>query len=357
MKIAHIDTERTWRGGEQQVFYLAQGLEKKGHQNLLVVRRGSALEERCVNQKWTMVPIRPFGELDFINAHFLNRLFKKEKVDVVHAHTGHAVAIAAFATFGTQIPIVATRRVDFPLSDNFFSKIKHRRVSRFIAISEKVNQVLIESGIPESKIRLVKSGVDFNRFQNVKKVDRRELGVNDDSIIIGQVAALAPHKDQETLLRAFHLLLKKNPKVVLVLIGDGDKKEFLKKLVVDLDIQNKVHFLGFKENSISYLASFDIFCLSSNAEGLGTSILDAMGVRVPVVATRAGGISEIIQDGVTGYLSAPSDPAELSRILEKAVLDQGKAKIIENAFKKAQEFDIQNTINGTESVYKEILGQ
>ncbi len=137
-----------------------------------------------------------------------------------------------------------------------------------------------------------------------------------------------------------------------VIVGEGGLRENLEFLSRELGIETIVKFLGFREDSLRLLSAFHIFCLSSREEGLGTSVLDAMALRIPVVATNAGGIPEMVQDGVTGYLAPVQDPAQLAKALERAILDLGKNQnILDRAFKRAHDFDIANTVLRTEAAY------
>jgi glycosyltransferase involved in cell wall biosynthesis len=277
-------------------------------------------------------------------------------VQVVHAHNAHGVALAALATLRNKIPYVLTRRVDFPVGTNPLSWWKYNRAAKIISISEAVSRVMVESGIRPDRIVKVPSGVNFQRYANVHPLPREDMGVPNDSIVIGQVAALAPHKDQKTFLSAIKVLSLKNPRIRAILVGNGPLESELKRQATSLGIDTIVQFVGFKEGALNWLKSFDLFCLSSKEEGLGTSIIDAMALGVPVVATRAGGIPELVEDGVTGYLAAPQDPAALAIALEKAINDQaGQSAIVRRAVERAHEFDVSRTIQKTEAVYRSIV--
>lgn len=355
LRIAHVDTERTWRGGQAQVFSLIKGLAARGHFNLSIVTRDGELSKKMKAAQRSVFEIGSLGEWDFITAHFVNRKLKEEKIDVVHAHSGHAVALAAISTLGTRIPVVVTRRVDFPLSKNIFSRWKYKRARRFIAISHKVKDVLIESGVPSDKITIVPSGIEFSKFENISKPTAGELGVPPDAVVVGQVAALAPHKDQVTFLKSIALLRNKKPNVHAVIVGEGELRHDLEKLASELNIRNAVHFLGFRPDPLLLLAGFDVFCLSSREEGLGTSLLDAMALGIPIVATRVGGIPEIIEHGVTGILCEARNPTALSEALFTALQAKDANKqMIANALIKCRNFDIEQTINGTETIYHEL---
>src|SRR5262249_26319173 len=159
---------------------------------------------------------------------------------------------------------------------NRFSRWKYERPTAFIAISDKIKEVLIASGIPASKISVIKSGVDFDRYKNVTPARKSVFKVRDESFIVGQIAALAPHKDQSTFLKAVALLRDEWPDLHVVIVGDGPLRKELVRLQRDLKLTGIVDFLGFEENPLPFLAAFDIFCLSSKEEGLGTSLIDAM---------------------------------------------------------------------------------
>jgi glycosyltransferase involved in cell wall biosynthesis len=179
--------------------------------------------------------------------------------------------------------------------------------------------------------------------------------VNEGAILVGQVAALAPHKDQLTFVRAISALRQRRPQVVGVIVGDGELKTELETEAQRLKLGDGFKILGQRSDPLNCLAAFDVFCLSSTKEGLGTSILDAMALRIPVAATRAGGIPEMIQEGETGFLSEPRNPEALAVAIERALDPSVRARISDAAFAKCRQFDVSHTISGTLSVYNYIL--
>lgn len=354
--IVHINTETTWRGGEQQVVSLMKGLRARGFTNLGVVRPGSPLENKLRDQSFSTVALSPMGEWDVLAAIRLRRLLREQRFAVFHAHAAHAAGIAAMAVQNSSVPLVISRRVDFPLARNPFSRWKYRQADRILAISERVRNVLIESGLKEEVISLVPSGVDFDRYKGVAPATRKEMGVPEKSIILGNVAALEPHKDHYTFLHAFAAVRESHPDVHAVIIGHGSLRAELVRVASRLGVADQVRFLGFREDVLRFLAGFQFFCLSSSEEGLGTTILDAMALQIPVIATAAGGIPEMVKDGETGFLAPPRQPAILAERI-KFALDNPKKlpKIIEAARKTAWEFRIENTVDKTIRVYEDIL--
>jgi len=357
VRIAHIDTEKGWRGGEQQVVSLCEALAALGHENVVVLRKNSALQERLKDKGTSFIFSQSWGEWDILSANNVRSKLRKKNVEIVHAHTAHGVALAAAATLGTTIPIVATRRLDFHLCKNTFSRWKYGRVQKIIAVSNCIQKILIEDGIPQEKISMIPDGVDFRRFDSIIPVSKRELGFPEDSILIGQVAALVPHKDPTTFVRAIAELHKNQPMVRAVILGEGELRSVIESEVKYLGLENVVRLLGFRRDVLNHLAGFDLFCLSSVEEGLGSSILDAMALRVPVVATNAGGIPEMIKHEVTGYLAESGNPHSLSLALERALTERTKNHyIIENAFRKCREFDISRTASDVEQIYELLVG-
>src|SRR5690606_2343696 len=135
LTVMHIDTERGWRGGERQTLWLAQRLARAGHRSLLVARPGQPLAERAAAAGWAVIPSTPGSELDIAAARWIRRAILVNEVDVVHAHTAHAVALAAMAARRTSARMVLTRRTTFPLRSNPFTRWKYRRAAAMIAIS------------------------------------------------------------------------------------------------------------------------------------------------------------------------------------------------------------------------------
>jgi len=321
-----------------------------------LVRKGSPFAAKLKKESIPVFEMQPWGEWDFIAAHFCHGELIQKKIDLVHAHTSHGASLAALATLKSNVPIVLSRRVDFHLSRNPFSKWKYNRSKKIVAISEGVRAVLLSDGIPDEKIVVIPSGIDFSRYDHVQPVSKSEVRIPAGSFVIGQVAALEDHKDQDTLLKAFALLWSKYPHTHLVIVGEGSLGKKLKRLVADLRLSEVVHFMGFQAEPLRYLKTFDLFCLSSKEEGLGTSILDAMALKVPVVATKAGGIPEMVEEGKTGYLAQPQNPASLAEALARGIKEKERSvSICSEAYRKARQFDIKFTIDKTEQVYYSLV--
>jgi glycosyltransferase involved in cell wall biosynthesis len=355
-RILHIDTERTWRGGQQQAFSLMRGLERRGHHNILIARKNSPLLKKAQEENIQTWAVNPWSEAAVGTAFRLSSRLLEQKIDVVHAHSAHAVMLARLITYGTPIPYVLTRRVDFQLQKNLISRWKYRGAAKILAISNAVEHALVRSGIPHEKIERVPSGVDFTRYDDVRAINRSQWGISAEALVVGQVAALAPHKDQETFITALARAVTIEPRLVGVIAGDGPLRKELEQQALELNLGEHIKFLGFVERPLDVMKGFDVFCMSSKEEGLGTSIIDAMALDIPVVATAAGGIPELIEDLKTGYLAPVQNAEVLAQKIIFALRDHaGRAGIISRAREKAYEFDVQSTILKTELAYRSIL--
>jgi glycosyltransferase involved in cell wall biosynthesis len=266
------------------------------------------------------------GEADFWAAFRLGRAMKHHDCRLVHFHDAHAVALGAPAARRARVPLrFISRRVDFPIRDNILSQRKYTRdVDGIIAISEGVRKVLLNSGIPPALITVIPSGIDFSPFHEVTSRDflRREFSFAPDDYLVGIVAALEDHKGHTYLIQATKIIREQAPKIKLIVVGTGSLRIALDHQVRDLGVEDIVFFLGFRKDVPRILASLDLFVLSSHLEGLGTSLLDAMASRLPVVATEAGGIPEVVISGRTGLLVPPRDPAALAQAVLKLYRDR-----------------------------------
>jgi len=319
LSLVHVDAGLEWRGGQRQALFLVRELKKKGFRVFFVVQPGSPLEQKARQEGLEVIPLAMKGEADLWASLKLSLVMKKKKCQLAHFHDAHSLSLGLRAASWAKVPIiVAHRRVDFPLGRNFFSRKKYGpRVDSIIAISEGVKKVLVEGGVPPEKIAGIPSGIDLSVFEEVKDRDflRREFGFASDDFLVGIVAALEDHKGHVYLFQATKIVREYSPKIKLIVVGTGSLRLELESKSQQLGIEDIVFFLGFREDVPRILASLDLFVLSSHLEGLGSSLLDAMACGLPVVATRTGGIPEIVHHGETGLLVPTKDPEALARAI------------------------------------------
>jgi glycosyltransferase involved in cell wall biosynthesis len=326
----HVDTARTWRGGQNQVLVTVLGLRAIGHRTMLVAHPGGELRRRA-EEGLELLPLAPVTEMDLSAAWRLSRAIKQLQPDIIHAHDPHAVAMSALAlSMSTQLkkpPLVASRRVDFHLRGSSLSRWKYRQVDMFICASEAIRKMLLGDGVPPQRAVTVHEGIDLARVAAAPPAPlHEELWLPHGSPIVGNVAALVAHKGQKHLVDAAALVVRQVPDARFVIAGEGELRGALEHQIKHLGLEKHVLLAGFRPDILSLHKGFDIFVMSSVTEGLGTSLLDAMACGRPIVATTAGGMPEVVRDGVTGIFVAPRDHQAMADAIVKLLKDEALRK-------------------------------
>jgi glycosyltransferase involved in cell wall biosynthesis len=303
MKVLHVDSARGWRGGQNQVLLAAREMARRGHEPVVACRAGGALEARARAASLRVLPLTFHGDLSLAAALRLARLLRRERYDAAQLHDPHAVAagVAAARLAGFRATL-GTRRVDFPLQGPA-SRRKYRACARVVAVSRAIASVLEAGGVAPERVRVVYEGVPDRPPQAGGRAALAALGVAPEAPVIGNVAALTDHKDQATLLEAAARVFAARPEARLVIAGEGELRGALEQRARHPDLAGRVVFAGFRDDLDRLLPAFDVFCLSSHMEGLGTSLLDAMCFARPIVATAAGGIPEALAGALLELLT------------------------------------------------------
>ncbi|MGH7742252.1 MAG: glycosyltransferase [Candidatus Eiseniibacteriota bacterium] len=356
MRVAHLDTGRSWRGGQAQVLQLMQGLRERGVENRLLAPPGP-LADRAREAGIETLEWRSHGDFDV--AATLAAMRRLGGVDVAHAHSAHAHAIGVPAARLARVPaVVVSRRVDFSVATHAFSRLKYRLpVDRYLCISRGVMDVMRSAGVPASRLALVPSGVPIRSSPPPGAADLRSLiGAAPGTPIVGTVAALAPHKNHADLLRAATIVVRERPQAHFVWVGEGECRPALERQRRDLGLESHVHLLGFRDDALGLLAQFTLFVLSSYLEGLCTSLLDAQALAVPVIATAVGGVPDVIEDGVNGRLVPGREPAALAAAI-LAALDDSRTSAAWAAAgrERVSRFSVESMVSGTFAVYQQVL--
>jgi glycosyltransferase involved in cell wall biosynthesis len=241
---------------------------------------------------------------------------------LLHAHDAHAVTLGGTAARLARRPFVATRRVDFHLQRPGY----WARAARVIAISRAVAAVLAADRIAPDRIVVVHSGISVEDLSRSTPLGiRDQLGLAPGARVAANVAALVGHKDHATLLRSAALLVARFPELHWAVAGEGPERPALERLRTELGLEGRVHLLGHLADPARLIADADVFVMSSRQEGLGTSVLDAMALGIPVASTSAGGLSEMLQSGA-GVLAAPGRPEELAAAVARLLDEPGFAR-------------------------------
>jgi glycosyltransferase involved in cell wall biosynthesis len=358
-RILHLDSERTWRGGERQVLELMRRQRRRGHDPQLVAPGAGALASRARAEGFAVHDVPMRGTWDLGSVLAIARLHRSLRPDFVHWHAARAHALGAMASLLAPGPIrVLSRRVDFPVRRSPGSKLLWALpIEGIAAISEGVKEALARSGVDPPRVRVVPSGIDLEPFE--APVDRAalraRLGIATGEVLALQVAALAPHKSQTDLLRAASIACPRVPALRIWIAGEGPLRATLEEEHRALGLGTFVRFLGFREDVNDLLAAADLFVVSSYLEGMGTSTLDAMAAGLPVVATRVGGIPEIVTEGETGLLVPARDPGALAdaivRLAEEPAL---RRRLAEGGRRRIRDFSADRTEGLMNALYAEL---
>jgi glycosyltransferase involved in cell wall biosynthesis len=356
----HIDTARTWRGGQNQVLVTLMGLRTLGHRTMLVAHAAGELRQRA-REGLDLLPLAPKTEMDLAAAWRLSRVIRRLAPDVLHAHDPHGVAMAALAlsmsTQPAKPPLIASRRVDFPLRGSALSRWKYRQVDCFICASEAIRQMLVADGVSADRAVTVHEGIDLGRVEAAVPVNlHEELWLPHQAPVVGNVAALVPHKGQRHLVEAAALVVREVPDARFVIAGEGELRQALERQIKDRRLEKHVLLAGFRPDALSLHKAFDIFVMSSVTEGLGTSLLDAMACAKPVVATAAGGIPEVVADGETGILVPPRDHEAMARAIVTLLTDSALRRRMGEAglARVRARFSAERMVEETVHVYERV---
>jgi glycosyltransferase involved in cell wall biosynthesis len=360
----HIDTAQTWRGGQNQVLLTVNGLRALGQRTMLVAHPNGELRRRAA-EGLELIPIASRSEIDLRAAWRLSRVIRQLSPDIVHAHDAHGTAMAALAIpmAGSSVPapaLIVSRRVDFHLRGHSFSRWKHRQVDCFIAASEAIRQMLVADGVAANRTVTVHEGIDVERIRSVEPVNVHEICfLPHHAPLVGNVAALVPHKGQRHLIDAARLVVRELPDARFVIFGEGELREQLERQVREHHLEKHVLLPGFRTDVIGCIKDFDLFAMSSVTEGLGTSVLDAMACARAVVATRVGGIPEIVEEGRTGTLVPARDPAAMAKAVVRLLADQESRRRMGEAglARVSERFTLDRMVAGTAAVYERVAGR
>jgi glycosyltransferase involved in cell wall biosynthesis len=355
MRVIHVDTAATWRGGQNQVLLTARGQAARGHEVLLACRRGGALETRARVAGLGVCSFPFHGDLWPPAILGLARVLRASRAEVAQLHDPHAVGTGVVAArLAGRVRTVATRRVDFRLRGPL-SRRKYQSCDRTIVVSRAIASVMEEDGFPRERLSLVYEGVPDPVPAANGRALLQALGIPDGAPVVGNVAALTAHKDHATLLDAAGIVLRRRPETRFVIAGEGPLRRELEARAREGGLDGRVVFAGFRSDVDRLLPTFDVFCLSSHLEGLGTSLLDAMAFGLPIVATAAGGIPEAVEDGSTGVVVPVRNPVALAQGLLALLDDPDRRRRLGAAGRKRflERFTADRMVEDTLKVYEE----
>jgi len=391
------NTDGTIGGSYYSLFYLAEGLERTRFQPIVVFHRDHRLISKfrnagittyvlerprpvhfgvlrkgiCVRHPWVCRPIELVQSAANFTKNFLltsvryAHFLRKHRIDLVHLNNSitrnHDWMMAAKLA---GIPCVTHER-GINRNYSFSSRLMARGLDAVICISQAVRESLVSHGVNTKRMRVVYNGLDYQRVQtrrNAREI-REKYGIADSQPVVGIVGNLKEWKGQETVVRAVSLVKAKYPTIVCLLVGDTAEddryyEERIRRVVTDNAMERNIVFTGYQENVADFTNVMDIVIHASELpEPFGRVLLEAMAMKKPLIGARAGAVTEIIDEGVTGSTFTPGNWSELASRITELLEDGSRAQRLgECGFRRLVEhFNISRNIETTTNVYKEVL--
>ena len=322
LNILHVDPERNWGGGEVQVRGLTTYLNHTGHHSVVAIDPRGILFQRLAQADLSTSVLTVRNDIDILAGLRLRRLVRTGNYQIVHFHTARAHALSPWLR-GLRAKRVVTRRMDYRVRPGRFTRFLYEdSVDAIVAISQNVHNVLLEGGVSSSCIHIIPSGIDTTRFAltvDQRAYERAAQGIAPDERVVLAVGALAERKGHHTLLQAAAVLQQKGVRPRYLICGDGPLRATLANETQALGLTENVQFLGFCSDIMKYLAIADVVVHVPLWEGLGVAVIEALAAGLPVVASRVGGIPELIENERSGLLVPPQEPTALAAAIERVI--------------------------------------
>jgi len=381
-KVLYVITKSNWGGAQRYVFDMATNISKEGYDVEVVVGGDGVLVEKLHSAGIPVVSLSGLGRdinitKDFSVFFALIKLFRQKKPDIVHLNSSKIGAIGAMAARYARVPTIIFTAHGWAFNEdrNFLSKVFIKCISWFtviacdktITVSNYMKSQTAHWPFIKDKIIVIHNGVAETKCLSIQTArlelarifsNTFPLGKYSDpaTVWIGTIAELHHTKSHETAIRSIRMLMNNaNGKTFMyAIIGDGDERSRLEKLIIELGLERNVFLLGHVDNAAQYLKAFDIFVLASLSEGLGYVILEAGLVGIPCIATNVGGIPEIIENMVSGILVQPRQPEEITKAINYFVGNKNIREKCAMALQKkvSTEFTIRGMVQATVVTYQ-----
>ena len=324
ISLLFVDTERSWRGGQDQLLTLLRGLSVRGHRLHLICHPQTLLEERAREAGVTVYPLAIRSEVGLVTCFRMLRILWRVRPEVLAFNTPRPILPGNLASCLSSVKArIIFRRVNFPLRKSWITRLKYNwRIDCIVTVSESIRQQLQIDGVPGARIRTIYEGMDLAPFPRRESPRPRRPG---EPMVFGTVAHFSHEKGLRYLVEAAALIPDVHARMRFILVGDGVCRRDLEAQVRELGLEDCFHFAGFQKFPAPYLSSFDCFVLPSLSEGLSSSILTAMAASLPVISTKVGGIPELIQHEENGLLVPPADPVALAQVILRLGNDPAEA--------------------------------
>lgn len=360
--VALIDHLSLTGGAERIAALVAIGLDPERYDRVICSSRtvtDAALEE-CAAAGVRVLALQRRSTWALWDWWPLFRLLRRERVDVLHAHKFRSNVWAAVLGAITRVPVVIAHEHGWKHPSRLVRFLNRHVVARgcneIIAVSRAERARMIElDGIAPERVSYMPNGIPA--FVLSDNDPRAELGIPAGSLVVGSVAQLRPEKAFELMIEAAGLIAPERDDVTFVIVGGGPQYEQLKSLVEASGLEKRVLMTGERQDIPDLVSSFDVAVCCSDREGAPLSVMEYMAAGIPVVASRVGGLPELIEDGVNGLLFERRDANGLAEALRRLFADAGLRKRLGAAGKELQqrEYSLDAMVRKTEALYEELV--
>jgi sugar transferase (PEP-CTERM/EpsH1 system associated) len=362
--IQHVVLSLQPGGLENGVVNVVNGLNpSRFRSSVCCLKQAGEFTSRIQQERVQIHEMKLKGGNNYVLPLKLARLFRRTRTDIIHTRNPEAFFYgflgARLAGVGSVIHSEHGRTFPDKSHRMFVQRLFTRFTDEVFAVSEQLKSDLVTHvGLPAPRIDVIYNGVNPDKFHGGDRTSvRRELGVRENGIVIGSVGRLAAVKNYGLLLQALPELLSSHD-VTVMLVGDGPERRVLEALSDDLQIRQRVRFLGHRDDVSDLLAAMDIFVLPSHSEGMSNTLLEAMAAGVPVVASAVGGNTEIVRDQQDGLIFPPGDIERLGACLALLCRDGSyRQRLGRSGYERVlHAFSIRAMIDRYEELYIRVFG-
>jgi glycosyltransferase involved in cell wall biosynthesis len=344
-------------GSEMYAYTVAANLNANKYKSLIcAIDKGGALEPEIKGQAIPYFVMHRRAGLDFGLMWRMVRLFKANRVGVVHTHHFNQLLYSVLAA-----KLTGARIIHMEHSIEYLKSKKIRRALKFLSLfCDKVIAIGNDGAeflrkrvkIPEHKLGIIRAGVDPGVYSQTKRQARAALKLGETAKVAVIVARLFPEKNHLMLLEAFAEVARRIDKAQLLIVGDGTERQAIENRIKQLNLENAVQLLGVRRDVPRLLAAADLFVLSSDREGLPIAVLEALAAGKPVVATAVGDLPAVVQDGETGRIVPPKNSSAFSEAMVEILTDlELSLKMEKNAKRAAEAYSLQAMLKKFDRLY------
>ena len=341
IKVCHIITKLELGGAQKVALYIVSHLDKEKFIPVFIAGKGGFLDHEAAELKGVRVyltsslirQIRPCRDL--LGFFGLLRILIKERPGIVHTHSSKAGILGRWAAFIAGVPVIMHTVHGFGFNDRqkgimrtiliWIERLTAKITDRLIVVTNEDKEKGLKYGIGTlDKYELIRAGIDVKAYKELridKAHKKAELGISPEQKVIVTIGPFKPQKNLKDFVEVAKKVHERAPETVFLIIGDGQQRKEIEFLIYAYGLSEKVKLLGWRHDIAELLAVSDIFVLTSLWEGLPRTILEAMCVKLPVVANAVDGVKEIVKDGVTGYLTEPFETDRMAEIVLKLLRD------------------------------------